>query len=57
MGEDSIVAEIRRYRMKQAAKYGHDLKRINEALKEYESKSGREVVHRKPRLLVPKTGK
>lgn len=43
--------------MKQAAKYGHDLKRINEALKEYESKSGREVVHRKPRLLVPKTGK
>lgn len=56
MREDPIVAEIRRYRIEHAAKYGHDLKRIHETLKEYESKSGREVVYRKPRLLLPKTG-
>lgn len=56
MREDPIVAEIRRYRMEHAEKYGHDLKRIHEALKEFESNSGREVVHRKPRLLLPRTG-
>lgn len=56
MREDPIVAEIRRYRTEHAARYGHDLKRIHETLKEYESTSGREVVHRKPRLLLPRTG-
>jgi len=56
MKEDPIVAEIRRYRLDHAKKYGHDLKRIHEALKIFESKSDREVVHRKPRLLLPKTG-
>ena len=53
MIEDPIVAEIRRYRMEHTEKYGHDLKRIWEALKEFETKSGYEVVHRKPRLLSP----
>jgi len=56
MNEDPVVAEIRRYRFEHAKKYGHDLKQIYEALKDFESESGREVVHRKPRLLSPKTG-
>ena len=56
MKEDPIVAEIRGYRSEHAKKYGHDLKRISEALKEFELSSGREIVHRKPRLLLPRTG-
>ena len=56
MNEDPIVAEIRRYRAEHAEKYGHDLGRICDALRETEVKSDREVVHRKPRLLLPKTG-
>ena len=56
MKEDPIVAEIRRYRMEHAEKYGHDLKRIYKALVNFESQSGRKIVHRKPRLLLPKTG-
>jgi hypothetical protein len=51
MNEDPIVAEIRRYRAEHAAKYGHDLARICEALREAEAKSADKVVHRKPRLL------
>ena len=56
MKEDPIVAEIRRYRAEHAAKYGHDLGRICDALREEEEKSDRQVVHRKPRPLLPKTG-
>ena len=51
MNEDPIVAEIRRYRAEHAARYGHDLGRICEALREAEAKSAAKVVHRKPRLL------
>ena len=56
MKEDPIVTEIRGYRFEHAEKYGHDLRRISEALKEFEISSGRKIVHRKPRLLLPKTG-
>lgn len=56
MREDPIVAEIRRFRMEHTEKYGHDLKRIYEALQDFESKSGREVVYRKPRTSLPKAG-
>ena len=56
MKEDPIVAEIRRYRAEHAEKYGHDLGRICEALREAEAESDRKVVRRKPRLLLPKTG-
>lgn len=55
MSEDPIIAEIRRYRAEHAEKYGHNLGRICEALRETEAKSGRKVVHRKPRLLPQKT--
>jgi hypothetical protein len=56
MKEDPIVAEIRRYRAEHAAKYGHDLGRICEALREAEAKSSRKIVRRKPRLLLRRTG-
>ncbi len=56
MKEDPIVAEIRRYRMEHAKNHGHDLKRINEALVNFEAESGRKVVRRNPRLLLPRTG-
>jgi hypothetical protein len=56
MIEDPIVAEIRRFRSEHAEKYGHDLKRICNSLREFEKTSGRKVVHRKPRLLQPKIG-
>jgi len=56
MNEDPIVAEIRRYRAEHAEKYSHDLGRICEALREAEVKSSRKIVHRKPRLLLSKTG-
>jgi hypothetical protein len=51
MMEDPIVAEIHRYRMEHAKKYGHDIKRIWEALKEFETKSDYNFVRREPRLL------
>ena len=55
MNEDPIVAEIHRYRIEHAEKYGHDLGHICEALREAEVKSSRKVVHRKPCLLLQKT--
>ena len=54
MIEDPIVAEIRRFRNEHAEKYGHDLKRICKALREFEKASGRKIVRRKPRLLLAK---
>ena len=55
MREDPIIAEIRRFRAEHAEQYGHDLKRICKALRELEATSGRKVVHRKPRALIPNT--
>ncbi len=52
--EDPIVAEIRRYRAEHAKKYGYNLARICEALRQAEGKTGRKVVQRKPRLLLKK---
>jgi len=53
MREAPIVAEIRRFRAEYGEKYGHDLRRICDALREFEATSGREVVCRGPRLLRP----
>lgn len=55
MREAPIVAEIRRFRTEYAEQYGHDLKRICKALREFEATSGRKVVHRKPQVLIPNT--
>ena len=56
MNEDPIVAEIRQYRSEHAKKYNNDLNLICQALREAEAKSERIIVHRKPRLLILKTG-
>lgn len=41
MREDPIVAEMRQFRAEHAKKYGHDLDRICEALREQQVKSKR----------------
>lgn len=55
MIDDPIVDEIHRFRKEHAAKYGNDLKRIVEALQDFERASGREYVNFEPRRIpVPK---
>jgi hypothetical protein len=56
MYEDSIVSEIRKYRLEHAAKYDHDLDRICEALREHQKESKRKIVTRSPRFLFSKVG-
>lgn len=56
MYEDPIVNEIRKYRQEHSAKYNHDLDKICTALREQQAQSKREVVKRKPRLILPQTG-
>ncbi len=51
MFDDPIVEEIRRYRKEHAAKYGNDIHRICEALRENQKKSKRKVVNFGPKLL------
>jgi len=51
MFEDPIVEEIRRYRKEHAAKYGNDIHRICEALREGQKKSKRKVVNFGPKKL------
>ena len=57
MIEDSIVAEIRRYRKQHSLKYGNDLNKIYEALRERQVMSKRKVVSRPPRLQRSGAGK
>ena len=57
MIDDPIVEEIRRYRNEHAARYGNDIHRICEALREKERKSGRKYVNRGPRMLSEKQGR
>lgn len=52
---DPIVEEIRRYRKEHAAKYGNNLKRIVEALREEEKKSKRIVLNPGPKMLLKNT--
>jgi hypothetical protein len=54
MKEDPIVAEIRHFRAEHARNYGNDLHRICEALREFETNSGRKIVRRQPRELPAK---
>ena len=51
MFDDPIVEEIRRYRREHAAKYGNDIHRICEALREKEKTSKRKIVNFGPRKL------
>ena len=54
MRSDPIVEEMRAHGREFAAKHGNDIRRMCEALRELESVSGREVVHRKPKCLERK---
>lgn len=53
MFPDPIVEEIREIRKAHAAKYGNDLDRIVEALREDERASSHVFVNPGPKLLVP----
>jgi hypothetical protein len=55
MFEDPIVEEVRRFRQEHAAKYGNDIHRIFEALREQQKKSTRKVVNFGPRKLSERT--
>ena len=50
MRDDPIVEEVRKARQKHANCYGNDLDRITAALIEAQTKSGRLLVRRSPRL-------
>ena len=54
MRNDPIVAEMRARGREFAAKHGNDIPRMCEALRELESVSEREVVHREPKRLERK---
>lgn len=54
MHDDPIVSEIRKFRAEHSAKYGHDLDRICEALRQRQNTSNRKVVSLPPRLLRDK---
>ena len=52
MIKDSIVEEVRKYREKHVAAYGHDIKRIAVALREREAKSKRPVLNPGPKYIL-----
>lgn len=54
MFHDPIVDEIRKYRKQHAEKYGNDLDKIFEALKESEKKSGKRFISFEPKLILQK---
>ncbi len=56
MINDSIVEEIRKYRQEHAKRYGHNLRRIAEALRERERQSSRRVINRGPKSVLSNTG-
>ena len=56
MIQDQIVQEIRKYRKKHAEKYGNDLNKIFNALKEQEKESKRKLINLEPKLILAKTG-
>ena len=51
MFDDPIVEEVRRHRQEHAAKYGNDIHRIFQAIREKEKTSKRKIVHFGPRKL------
>jgi len=53
---DPVVEEIRRFRSEHAARYGNDLVKICEALREKQKSSTRKVVNRSPLLKLDKMG-
>ena len=56
MIEDPIVEEIRSFRKMHSEKFGNNLKRIVEDLREKEKKSTHTFLNPGPKLLLKKTG-
>ena len=56
MIKDPIVDEVRRHRREHAARYGNDLPRIVEALREKERTSKHTLLDPGPKLFLKKTG-
>ena len=54
MRNDPIVEEMRAHGREFAVRHGNDLRRMCAALREFESVSGRRVVHREPKRLERK---
>ena len=54
---DPIVEEVRRYRREHAARYGNDLNRIVEALREQERHSKHEFVNPGPKRFPELVGR
>jgi hypothetical protein len=50
MKDDPIVAEVRKWRQKNAAKFNYDISAIAEDARSREDKDGRRVVTRPPKL-------
>ena len=50
MKDDPIVAEVRKWRQKNAAKFNYDIRAIAEDAKSREGKDGRRVVTLPPKL-------
>ena len=55
MINDPIVEEVRRYRKEHAARYGNDLNRIVDALREKERESNRVQLNPGPKLILKKS--
>ena len=55
MIEDPIVAEVRKHREEHAAAFGHNLKRIAQALREHEAKSDRPLLNPGPKYIKKET--
>jgi len=53
MINDPVLEEIWRIKDEQAARYGYDVRKLAEALKEEEKKGGRKVVTLEPQRLPP----
>ena len=55
MIKDPIVEEVRKYRKEHASKYGNNLKRIVDALRQRETVSKRNLVNPGPKLTLSQT--
>ena len=53
MKDDPIVAEVRKWRQKNAAKFHYDIRAIAEDARSREGKDGRRVVTLPPKLRRP----
>jgi hypothetical protein len=56
LGDDPIVAEVRRVRESLFAQSGHDLEKFAQRLRQEQAQSGRQIVSRPPRTPKARGG-